>query len=127
MSIIKISNQFIDQETGVSGFVSEEGIVYLNLKGKFVLQEDFELSSHIYGFAMSSPESINRVVDVYDSAKEFFRDKTKDVIKKTTTKVISDTIEVKINDEKESDMADNTKETIEQPKSNRRRRSPNKK
>lgn len=127
MSIIKISNQFIDQETGVSGFVSEEGIVYLNLKGKFVLQEDFEFSSHIYGFAMSSPESINRVVDVYDSAKEFFRDKTKDVIKKTTTKVISDTIEVKVKDEKESDKVDSTKETVEQPKSNRRRRSPNKK
>ncbi len=72
MSIIKIKNQFIDQQSGVSGFVSEDSVVYLNLKGKFVIQENFEFAPHMYGFAMTSTEGIEKIIDIYSNAKKFF-------------------------------------------------------
>ena len=77
MDILLIEKQFVDIESGLHGFISSDQKVYLNFIGKYVSKEDFLYSPHLYGYAMSSRDTLDKVADVFDGALNYFNPKQK--------------------------------------------------
>ena len=95
MSILRIKDQFIDQESGTQGFISEDGTVYLSLNSKYVDKEELQAAPHIYGLAMKSAEGIQLIVDIYVKAENYFNGKKNEDEKPTSTDIISDIVPTK--------------------------------
>lgn len=88
MKIVKIKGQFLVPQIGATGYVTEDGGVFIDFKGEALSKAEFERRQlAVLGFTVTKSR-VQAILSLYDSAaSEFGFEEKKETIKETPTPV----------------------------------------
>jgi hypothetical protein len=86
MKIVKIKGQFLVPQIGATGYVTEDGGVFIDFKGEALSKAEFEKKQlAVLGFTVTTSR-VQAILSLYDSAaSEFGFGSKEEVVEKTLT------------------------------------------